>query len=649
MFRLTQTILLVGIVATLVGARSSRAISCSDLVCTLDSSEVDLSDEALHERVRQEIFGGPKAELIAKKHGARSLQLVRTNRRTITLVPSSQPLAVTNGLAPRTDARKDALNSLANLLGTALGGVFALLWIAGFCYAAYGLSKTNQSLHWLWTFLFCLPLAIMTVYRSYVGLRQQAEDTALKERKRVEAETAELERRRREEEERPHRIAAQEEARRQRLAREQDPPLIPPQPQPPPLPKAPDASSVDADPNARVLDQAGQIDDLVKACEEGRLDYVSAALEGGLDINARNRYSWTPLGAAAFNARLEVAKFLLSRGAQVNNKGAAGGTALFDAASRGALDIAVLLIEAGADVNARDTDGHVPLNSALTNRKSDAHMQIIELLLARGARTDVRDKSGWTPLHQAARNNNVRGAKLLLQSGADVNARTNDRRTPLHLHQDEERGDEGREMEELLVAAGGVAPGYHATVLREKAEGQYRLGKHNEAIRFLDQSLTLDPENADLWYNKGCALDECGRTSEAIACYDRVIQLDPRSADALNRKGVALGRLGKLDEQLVCFEAAFAADSTNTKALSNLAGALHNKGEMRRALECYDLLLAIEPKNAIGWRNKATVVAKLGGDIEALECYDRAVELDPNLEDETDDPGELFWRRLHGR
>jgi hypothetical protein len=112
-------------------------------------------------------------------------------------------------------------DTFPSLLGQAIGSAIPILMIAGFCYAAYGLSKTNQSLRWLWTFLIC-GAGIIPVYLAYKGLRRQAEADALKAGQRIAAEAAELERRRLEEEERPRRLAAEQEARRQRLAREQE-------------------------------------------------------------------------------------------------------------------------------------------------------------------------------------------------------------------------------------------------------------------------------------------------------------------------------------------------------------------------------------------------------------------------------------------
>ena len=56
-----------------------------------------------------------------------------------------------------------------------------------------------------------------------------------------------------------------------------------------------------------------------------------------------------------------------------------------------------------------------------------------ELLLERGANIEAKDIYGFTPLHLAAFNNNQETVKLLLKKGAEINA-TDHRRgdTPLH-------------------------------------------------------------------------------------------------------------------------------------------------------------------------------------------------------------------------
>ena len=54
------------------------------------------------------------------------------------------------------------------------------------------------------------------------------------------------------------------------------------------------------------------------------------------------------------------------------------------------------------------------------------------MLLAKGAKTDARNDFGATPLHRAASHGWPEAIKLLLAHKADINARDNQRRTPLY-------------------------------------------------------------------------------------------------------------------------------------------------------------------------------------------------------------------------
>lgn len=198
------------------------------------------------------------------------------------------------------------------------------------------------------------------------------------------------------------------------------------------------------------------IDDLTNAGEHDKLDVIQSALKEGIDINRLDSQGWTALAAAAEFGSAATVEFLLDHGANINRKNAKGETALFQA--RGSLETANVLVERGIDINATDFYGHVALNSALTSRESEAHMQVIEFLLLKGANPNVKDEEGRTPLHQAARNINVRGAKLLLRFGADVNAEDCNGMTPLEWLLHDERGEEGRETENLLISSGAQPP-----------------------------------------------------------------------------------------------------------------------------------------------------------------------------------------------
>jgi ankyrin repeat protein len=58
---------------------------------------------------------------------------------------------------------------------------------------------------------------------------------------------------------------------------------------------------------------------------------------------------------------------------------------------------------------------------------------IAKLLVSKGANVNTKTNDGATPLHVAAAAGNVEVTKLLVSKGANVNAKTNDGQTPLAI------------------------------------------------------------------------------------------------------------------------------------------------------------------------------------------------------------------------
>jgi ankyrin repeat protein len=88
------------------------------------------------------------------------------------------------------------------------------------------------------------------------------------------------------------------------------------------------------------------------------------------------------------------------------------------------------LLEGGANPNLRRGTDNSVLAEAVINRDPVA----VELLLAHGSKTDTKtDQEGWTPLHMAVMVKEPRIVELLLEAGADPNAKARNGRTPLHM------------------------------------------------------------------------------------------------------------------------------------------------------------------------------------------------------------------------
>ena len=78
-------------------------------------------------------------------------------------------------------------------------------------------------------------------------------------------------------------------------------------------------------------------------------------------------------------------------------------------------------LDQGGNVNLQDEPGMTPLHHAVNDDYKGSHREMIKLLIKRGANVKATDDTHHTPLHLAS---NKETAELLIDAGADVNAKT---------------------------------------------------------------------------------------------------------------------------------------------------------------------------------------------------------------------------------
>jgi quinoprotein dehydrogenase-associated probable ABC transporter substrate-binding protein len=127
---------------------------------------------------------------------------------------------------------------------------------------------------------------------------------------------------------------------------------------------------------------------------------------------------------------IDRVSYLLKHEAQVNSYDDNGYTPLINAIRSGHVAVAAYLVEHNADVNLPDRSDWTPLMWAAWGDNP----ALAKMLIAHGARLDAVDHDGLTPLAIAAQNAKAGTIPVLLDSGADVNARvTKGGYTPLML------------------------------------------------------------------------------------------------------------------------------------------------------------------------------------------------------------------------
>ena len=94
---------------------------------------------------------------------------------------------------------------------------------------------------------------------------------------------------------------------------------------------------------------------------------------------------------------------------------------LLDDVNHGDIDAVKEFLDQGGNVNLQDEPGMTPLHHAVNSDWKGKNFEMVKLLIDRGANAEAIDDTHHTPLHMAS---NAAVAGLLIDSGADVNAKT---------------------------------------------------------------------------------------------------------------------------------------------------------------------------------------------------------------------------------
>lgn len=171
----------------------------------------------------------------------------------------------------------------------------------------------------------------------------------------------------------------------------------------------------------------GELTPLVYAVRANSLDSVKALLAAGADVNQVTGYGWSPLLVATQNRYYQLGAYLLDHGANVNLTNKGGWTPLYLATD-----------------NRNIESGDYPV------RKPDMdHLEYIKLLLDHGADVNARikdstetrtvftnqwlDENGATAFLRASQSGDLVLMKLLLEHGADPKIDTVLHVTPLQV------------------------------------------------------------------------------------------------------------------------------------------------------------------------------------------------------------------------
>jgi len=176
------------------------------------------------------------------------------------------------------------------------------------------------------------------------------------------------------------------------------------------------------------VDGGGDIRHVLAAL--GDSQRLAALARKGVDVDADTGYGMRPIHYAAAAGHTTTVSTLIVRGARLERVGVNGESVMAHAGEGTPACLRFLLAQRRTDVNDAALDGQTALHRA---RFSSHAAENIRLLIEAGADVNARDENGWTPLHCALDYGNDDMVRQLMASGADFRIPDKKGETPLAL------------------------------------------------------------------------------------------------------------------------------------------------------------------------------------------------------------------------
>jgi ankyrin repeat protein len=168
---------------------------------------------------------------------------------------------------------------------------------------------------------------------------------------------------------------------------------------------------------------------LMEAAEAGRTEEVRALLRGGASPYETSLSGSSACGLAVKNGYLATVKAFLEEDSAFKKDKENLGELLRVAVDNNRVEIVRLLIEHDAEIDTMDLAGDDW--TSLMYAAYNGHEEIADILIENGAQIDARNAGDGTPLMLAAGSGRRRIVEKLLDAGADIEAKTVDGQTAL--------------------------------------------------------------------------------------------------------------------------------------------------------------------------------------------------------------------------
>ncbi len=165
----------------------------------------------------------------------------------------------------------------------------------------------------------------------------------------------------------------------------------------------------------------------------------------------------------------------------------------------------------------------------------------------------------------------------------------------------------------------------------------------DDAIKFFDSAIELDPNYSRAYFFKAHALAAMNKDADSIELYNKAIQLEPNLAEAFYSKANILLKMNKYEDAIECYNKTIEISPNYASAYLNKSFSLRSLNKLAESVKCCDQLIEMiqDHPRLIGktqflfdaYLNKGYAYAALKMYNEAILFFNKALELKPRDED----------------
>lgn len=104
----------------------------------------------------------------------------------------------------------------------------------------------------------------------------------------------------------------------------------------------------------------------------------------------------------------------------------------------------------------------------------------------------------------------------------------------------------------------------------------------DEMFKGIERDIKKNPNNPNLWANRGVFLDNMGRYEEAIESFDKAIKISPDDSFAWTSRGITLEKLGRYEEAVESYDKSLKIDPKGWAAQWVIQIAKKNRERIKR-------------------------------------------------------------------